>query len=94
MIDVADGKASDTGGMGGLLAETIEQHRHREGWHDGVLDLLVGFFAGDGLGQVTVEFCFLGHALVILDPPQHGVEAHGLAVIRLQVLEDTEFNIL
>ena len=80
--------------MGRLLAETIKQHRYGESWHDRALHFLVGLLAGDGLGQVTIELCLLSHALVVLDPPQHGVEPHRLAVIRLQVLEDTEFNIL
>ena len=83
VVDVADGEACDTGGMGGLFAQTVEHHRHGEGWHDGVLHLFVGFPAGDGLGQVAVEFGFLLHAQVALDPPLHGVEAHSLALVRL-----------
>ena len=83
VVDVADGEASDTGGMGGLFAQTVEYHRHGEGWHDGVLHLLVGFLTGDGLGQVAVELRFLLHAQVALNPPQHGVEAHSLALVRL-----------
>ena len=93
MIDVADGEASDTSGMSGLFAQSIEHHRYGEGWHDGVLHLFVGFLAGDGLGQVAVELGFLLHALIALNPPQHGVETHSLALVRLQVLEYTEFYV-
>ena len=47
VVYVADGKSRHAYGLCGLFANTIEQHSHREGRHDGTLHLLVGLFAGD-----------------------------------------------
>ena len=94
MVDVTDGEAGDAGDVGGLLALAVEHDRYRKGRHDGVLHLLVRLFAGDGLGEVTIEFGLALDTLVALDPPQDGVESHGFALVGLQVLEDTEFQIV
>ena len=93
MVNVTDSQSCYLGNMSGLLATAIEEHRHRKGWHHGVLHLLVGFITCNGLGQIPIQCRFVLDITVVLQIPQNFLESYGTTLVGLQVFEDTNFNV-